>query len=205
MAKPDSLPPRWRVLGGVALAVLVAYLVLVHWWFTAPMLTMGEEIDALRTQEASLRAEAAQRADIEKQLAQVRAFEADNPGFLPEANRGLAIAALVERLERVVSAASSNPAACQITSRTPAEPASEKQPFQRVVVQVRLRCGMGEIAAVMHALESGRPQLFIDNLELLSRGSYLVPGSDAGGGGVDVSFDLYGYLPLATTPEVPRA
>ena len=67
-----------------------------------------------------------------------------------------------------------------------------KEPYPRVMVQVRLRCGTGELAAVFHALESGSPQLFIDNLDVLSRDSYLAgPGS---GGSLDVSFDLYGYL-----------
>jgi general secretion pathway protein M len=63
-------------------------------------------------------------------------------------------------------------------------------------VQVRLRCGMRELGAVLHALESGSPQLFIDNLDLLSRRSYLVTGQE-GAGALDVSFDLYGYLKVA--------
>ena len=54
-----------------------------------------------------------------------------------------------------------------------------------MVVQVRLRCGMGELAAVLHALESGSPQLFIDNLDVLARRSYMTTGTD--GAGMDVS------------------
>jgi general secretion pathway protein M len=57
---------------------------------------------------------------------------------------------------------------------------------------VRLRCAMPELGAVLHALESGTPQLFVDNLDLLSRRSYLGTGQE--GGTLDVSFDLYGYL-----------
>ena len=64
------------------------------------------------------------------------------------------------------------------------------------MVQVRLRCGMGELAAVLHALESGSPQLFIDNLDVLSRRSYLTAGGETSSG-LDVSFDLYGYLKSA--------
>jgi general secretion pathway protein M len=68
-------------------------------------------------------------------------------------------------------------------------------------VQVRLRCGMPELAAVLHELESGSPQLFIDNLDLLSRASYL--GAAQESGAVDVNFNLYGYL--LATPGVPGA
>lgn len=188
-----TIPERWRILGGVAIAVLLAYLLLLHWWFTAPMLSMGEQIDDLRQKELELRMEAAQRPQIERQLAQVHQFETDNPGFLPEANKDLASASLVQRLEQVVGSASPNPNACQITARTPADMPT-KEPFERVVVQVRLRCGMGELAAVLYSLESGSPQLFVDNLDLLSRRSYLPTNLDGEGGALDVSFDLYGYL-----------
>jgi len=196
MASLASIPVRWRVLGALALALALAYLLLVHWWFTAPMLEMGEQLQSLQAEERALRAETAQQPALVKQLAQVRQFEAGNPGFLPEANKELASAGLVQQLEQVVGRASPNPNACQITARTPAE-APVSEPFARVVVQVRLRCGMGELAAVLHALESGRPQLFIDNLDILSRRSYLATGVDSTGGAMDVSFDLYGYIKAA--------
>ena len=201
MSRPAHTPTRGRALLIVFAVLALAYLVGVHWWFTAPMLSMGEEIKALRRQELELRMEATQRAEIERRLGQVRAFEAANPGFLPEANKELATAALVQRLEQVVQSASPNPDACQITARTPAD-AAGNEPFPRVVVTVRLRCGMGELGAVLHALESGSPQLFIDNLDVLSRRSYLAAGIE-GGGALDVTFDLYGYLNAPA--EVPRA
>jgi general secretion pathway protein M len=200
MSRPtESARARALLLLLAALALL--YLVGVHWWFTAPMLAMGEEIDVLREQELELRMEASQRAEIDRRLARVRDFEAANPGFLPEANKELATAGLVQRLESVVQQASPNPDACQITARTPAD-AGTKDPFPRVVVQVRLRCGMGELGAVLHALESGSPQLFVDNLDILSRRSYLSAGTE-GGGALDVSFDLFGYLGSAAA--VPDA
>ena len=181
---------RWRAIG-VALAVLlVAYLVLLHWWFTAPMLRMGAEIEDMRAQEVDLRAEAAQRPQLEARLAQVRSFEAGNPGFLPEDTKELASAGLLQRLQQVVASASPNTNACQITSQTPTDMPS-KEPFPRVMVHVTLRCGMTELGAVLHALESGSPQLFIDNLDMLSRRTYL---STDTGGAIDVTMDLYGYL-----------
>ena len=201
MTRPAHTPARGRALLIVAVVLGLAYLAAVHWWFTAPMLATGKEREALRRQELELRMEATQRAEIERRLAQVQAFEAANPGFLPEANKELATAALVQRLEQVVQSASPNPDACQITARTPAD-AVGKESFARVVVQVRLRCGMGELAAVLHALESGSPQLFIDNLDILSRRSYLAAGIE-GGGALDVSFDLFGYL--NASPAVPDA
>jgi len=182
---------RLKLLAGAALAVALAYAVLLHWWWTAPMLAMGAEISQLRDQELVLREEIAQRPVLEAELARVREFERGNPGFLPETNRQLATAALVQRLEAVIAEASPQPGRCQITARTPTESRVD-EPFVRATVQVRLRCGMAELGAVLHALESGSPQLFVDNLDLLSRRSYLAAGPE--GGGIDVSFDLFGYL-----------
>lgn len=192
-----TLRHRLGVLAGVAFVAALAYLVLVHWWFTLPMLRMGDDLAALRDEEQLLRAEIAQRPALELELAKVAAFEQGNPGFLPETNLQLAKAALVQRLESVVAAASTNPAACRIAARTPADTRVE-EPFQRATVQVKLNCGMGELAAVLHALESGSPQLFVDNLDMLSRRSYL--GTAQEGGALDVSFDLYGYI---KTPAAP--
>ena len=187
----DANSERWKIFTGLAIIILLAYFVLLHWWFTGPMMGMGEQINQLRDQELQYRMEASQRPALEKKLGEVRQQQAQTPHFLPEANKELASAALVQRLEQVVSAASPNPNACQITARTPTEN-SLKEDFQRVTVQVRLRCGMTEMASIMHSLEGGSPQLFIDNLELLSRNSYNNTGP--AGGAVEVVFDLFGYI-----------
>ena len=191
-------PSRPAVFAALAVVLALAYLLGLHWWFTVPMLRMGDEIAALRMEELTLRMEIAQKPQLEAELARVRAFEAGNPGFLQETNRQLATASLVQRLEAVVQGASPNPAACQITARTPTE-SKQDEPFERATVQVRLRCATAELGAVLHALESGSPQLFVDNLDILSRRSYLGTGQE--GGLLDVSFDLYGYL--KTAAEVP--
>jgi general secretion pathway protein M len=196
--KPSA--ERLRVFAIAAAVLAVAYLVVLHWWFTAPMLAMGEQIATLRNEELALRMEIAQRPELERELARVREFEAGNPGFLPEANRQLATAALVQRLESVIGQASPQASRCQITARTPTESRTE-EPFERATVQVRLRCGMAELGAALHALESGSPQLFVDNLDLLSRRSYLGTGQE--GGAMDVSFDLYGYLKSSSPGGAP--
>ena len=203
MSRSPARDARTRGLLLIAVLAALAYFVGVHWWFTAPMLEMGGQIEELRHSELALRMESRQRPEIEKRLAQVQQFESANPGFLPETNKELATAGLVQRLEQVVQAASPRPEACQITARTPAESGTTKEPYPRVVVQVRLRCGMTELAAVLHALESSSPQLFVDNLDVLSRRSYLAAGNE--GGALDVSFDLYGYLAPSAAPVIPTA
>ena len=161
----------------------------------------------LSDEHLALRMEIAQRPALEAELARVREFEAGNAGFLPETNRQLATAALVQRLESVVGAASPQPGRCQITARTPSD-ARTDEPFVRASVQVRLRCGNAETLGVLHALESARPYLFVDVVNIAAQRYFAIPGNNLPQeGGLDVSFDLCGYLrpaPAAANGEAPR-
>lgn len=192
---------RWLALGLLLAALAIAYAVLVHPWWTVPMMEAGEQIDNLQERELRQRMELKQAPQIRLRLEEVRKQQASRPGFLPEATSELATAGLVQRLETVVLEASPGNRSCGIVNRSPlAEPRRDR--YARVVVQVRLRCGAPETAAVLHSLESGSPRLFVGNLNLLSTRGYFVPGTagPANDGGLDVSFDLYGYLPPSPAP-----
>lgn len=186
-------PPmdRWRALGYLLLVLGALYGIVLHWSWTLPQIQLRQQLIELRDQEQRLRMHALQGPEVEQRLSQVQAFEADNPGFLPETSAELATAGLVQRLERVVESASPARESCQLTGRTPFS-ARTKERFARVAIQVRLRCGMSELATVLNALEAGSPELFIDRLAIMTRRSALVAGADSHA--LDVSFDLYGYL-----------
>lgn len=190
---------RWRALGYLLLMLAVSYGILLHWSWTLPQMQLRQQLIELRDQEQRLRMHALQGPDVEQRLTQVQAFEADNPGFLPENSAELATAGLVQRLERVVESASPSRESCQLTGRTPFS-ARSKERFARVAIQVRLRCGMSELATVLSQLESGSPELFVDRLAVMTRRSALIAGAQASA--LDVSFDLYGYLrvPAGKTP-----
>lgn len=186
---------RWRALGILVLMILLVYGVFVHWTWTVPQLRLRAQLIELRDQELRLRMHANQAGQLQTLLGEVQKLEAANPGFLPEQSTELATAGLVQRLERVVEQAGGDARGCELTGRTPTT-ARGKEPFTRVVIQVRLRCGMTELATVLDALESGSPALFIDRLALLSRRS--LAQRQAVETALDVSFDLYGYLRLNT-------
>jgi general secretion pathway protein M len=196
---------RWLALG-LLLAVLgLAYLLLVHPWWTVPMLATGDRVAALQERELRLRTELQQAPEVQRRLQQVQAEQRRRPGFLPEETPERATAGLVQRLETVVAQASPGNTSCAISNRSPlAESRPER--FPRVTVQVRLRCGAPELASVLHALESGTPRMFVDNLNVLAQRYFFLPGQGrAQGAGLDVSFDLYGYIAPPPGREVPRA
>jgi general secretion pathway protein M len=187
---------RWVALGLLVAALALAYFVLLHPWWTVPMLAVESQIDDVQQRELRVRTQLQQAPEVEKRLAQVQAANRNRPGFLPEATPELATAGLVQRLEAVVQQASPGNRSCAITNRSPLTETRPAERFPRVSVQVRLRCGAPELAAVLHALEGGSPRVFIDNLNILAQRYFYMPGQTrANSGGLDVSFDMYGYIP----------
>ena len=202
---------RWLALALLLAALGLAYLVLVHPWWTVPMLQAQDRIDDLRDRELRVRSRLQQAPDVQRQLEQARARQAGASGFLPEATAELATAGLVQRLETVVAQASPGNAACAITNRTPVNRATPEAGYAAIAVQVHIQCGMPELVAVLHALESGSPRLFVDNYNMLPIRRYVLGANRTqGNGGVDVTFELVGYLrPVAAAQgnaaEVPGA
>lgn len=183
---------RLRVALWLLVGVGLAYGLLLHWWWTAPMLALGDQIASVRDEELGLRMEAAQAPALRERLRQLQAQQSGQSGFLLEDSPQLAAASLVQRLESDVRAASPNPVACEIVARTPMD-STQPEPFRRVTVQVRLRCGSAELARVLEALETGTPQLFVENLDLRTMASYF-NGGQSGDARIEVVFDLVGYL-----------
>lgn len=198
MATAPTDRDRWIALGLLLAALLLGYLLLVHPWWTAPMMETSERIEDLRQRDLRVRTQLRQAPAVRERLAAVLAQQAQRPGFLPEATAELATAGLVQRLEAVVKQASPGNRSCAIANQSPL-PQAARERFARVAVQVRLRCGTPELAAVLHALESGSPRLFVDNVNILSQ-RYAYMTADTGTGGLDVTFDLYGYLRPGSVP-----
>lgn len=198
----DAIPDRerWFALGLLVALLGLAYLLFVHPWWTVPMMALDDRIDTLQDRDLRARMELKQAPDIRKRLAAVQEQAARVPGFMSERSPELATAALVQRLETAVAEASPGNRSCAISNRSPmTEPRQER--FPRVVVQVRLRCGSPELATVLYSLESGSPRLFVDNLNVLAQRYFFGAGQGgAQSSGLDVSFDLYGYIQPVAAP-----
>ena len=190
-AIPDR--ERWLALSLLLLALAAAYLVLVHPWWTRPMLELDARIEALQQRDLRARMALAQQPQVRERLAELEARAAREPGFMAESSPERAAAALVQRLETTVAQASPGNRSCAIINRSPMTETREQR-FPRAVVGVRLRCGNAELASVLHALESGAPRLFVENLNLLAQQSFADAAASGQGLGLDVSFDLVGYV-----------
>lgn len=195
---------RWLALALLLAVLALAYLLLVHPWFTAPLHATNQDIAALQERQQRIQAQLAQEPQLRERLQQVREELATRPGLLIEATAEGGAAALGVRLQDVVGAASPGNAGCAISNRTPLADHRMQDGFERVAMQVRLRCGVDEMALVLHALENGAPRLFVENLNLLAQ-RYHQAVQQESGTGLDVSFELVGYLQPAGSMTAPAA
>jgi len=192
MAAQPTRRDRWLALALLLAAVALAYAVLVHPWLTQPLRAINADITALQERQQRIQAQLEQRAQIEQRLAEVRTALQGRPGFLREPTAESAAAALSSRLQDAVASASPGNRSCAISNRTPLPDTATAPQFARVAMQVRLRCGVPEMAAVLQTLETGTPRLFVENLTLLAQRFQQSPNES--GTGLDASFELIGYL-----------
>lgn len=201
---PKAENGRFLALLLALIAAALVYLFGVHWWFTERHLEIASEMSDLREQYARFKAKADQKALVDRQLADVRAFEAGNPAFLPEGDFDAAAAGLTQRLKQIVSSHASDPQRCQIIMNQYSR-STEPDPFERVVIKVRLRCDLEPFAGILYDLESASPMLFVEELAIFRQQGYLVPGQNKLSNYLDIRFDLFGFIrkpgPARTTEE----
>lgn len=193
MAPQPTRRDRWLALGLLLAVIGVVSLLVVHPLWTQPMLAVDAQIDSLQERQQRIGAQLQQAPQVAQRLQQAQQALAEQPGFMPEGSAELATSRLVQRLEEAARQASPDNRSCAISDRSPL-PADTSGRFVRVAVQARLRCGMSEWMTVLQALETGAPQLRVDRLDILASAA-----APEAGNGLDVSFELSGYLRPGTT------
>lgn len=178
---------------GLALLALGAVYLLVFHGFITQHLEYSTQIAELRDNELKLRQIAGQRADIEKRLAEVRQFQAGANYFLPEESFDLAAANLNAKLKQIIADKAKDQQRCQLTSSQNEQPPSV-EPYQRVVVKVRMRCDLDDLTEVLYELENATPFLFVSELNLYQQLTFQGGMPQPNLGDMDVRFDVSGYI-----------
>ena len=114
---------------------------------------------------------------------------APTPAFLTEADFDTAFAAIREGLDKLLTR-QGDTQGCRLISATPYK-SSDKEPYERVTLKVRLRCGdTGALIQVFDDLEE-TSSWFIDDARV--RITSIPLGNGQSITHVDAGFDLYGY------------
>lgn len=174
------------------IAVILVYLLGFH-WFIIRHIDYGDEISELATQLGRFQRVAAQREQVEGQLASLQGRRSESNLFLEEGDFNEAAAGMSERLNQMVSTQASD--TCQIVSRQPVR-ARVVERFEKVTVNVRMRCDIEDLMKVLYQLETGVPMIYVEELTVIkprarrrTRNQESVSISE-----LDVRFNMSGYL-----------
>jgi len=186
------LESRLLAIALLLLAVGLAYLLLLHWWFVAPQLRLGTAMDELRDTQSRYAAAIAERPMWQQRLASLGQGEAASHAFLPEDDANAAAAGLMQRVVEV-TAGSLQGGACEVSQKMPVPnpPAAADEPYRKVAVSISLRCDMQPLAKLLYTLEQGVPYLFVEDFSVYRNPASLRPGAATP---LEVQFTLAGYI-----------
>jgi general secretion pathway protein M len=176
----------------VILAILV-YLLCFH-WFILRHIEYNDEISGLSDQLGRFQRVAAQRSDYQTLLQSLQERKTDENLFLSGNDFNEAAAGMSERLSQMITVQADD--SCQIVSRQPVRPRVEER-FQKVTVNVRMRCRIEDLKKVLYSLETGVPMIIADEVTVIKPRSRRRRPSNRGpdtSGILDIRFNMSGYL-----------
>ncbi|KJV35446.1 type II secretion system protein GspM [Luteibacter yeojuensis] len=178
--------------------LVVGYFLFIHWWFVAPQLAMGDEMDDLRDTQRRYAAAIAERPQLEKRLTSVEQGQTRSDAFLAGDDTNAAAAGLMQRIVDV-AAAHKEDGACDVVQKMPV-PAQEKagDPYRKVTVNISLRCQMQPMAAVLHDIEDEAPYLFVEDFSIYRNP---VAARNGGNAPLEVQFTVSGYIHAARSAK----
>ena len=143
----------------IAVAVLMILVVLIAgpWWYLNQR--YGSLLDDAVTRLERYVRIVGMRDSLQQRAAEVRSLEA-NRHFLKSTNPALAAAELQEQVKAILETNGGKLNSIQIL------PHKEEGPYQQVSATLQLNAPLSAVKAMLYALESGRPYLFIDNLSI---------------------------------------
>ncbi|MDX1554778.1 MAG: type II secretion system protein GspM, partial [Xanthomonadales bacterium] len=170
---------------------ILVYLLCFH-WFILKHLDYSEEISGLQDQLGRFTRVAALKDVYDQRLRDLQANRSDANLFLEERDFNEAAAAMSERLGQAVSARAAND--CTIVSRQPVRPRVQER-YEKVTVNVRMRCGIDDLNSILHWLESSVPLIIVEEMTIVKPRVRRSRNNSADTGQLDIRFNMSGYLP----------
>jgi general secretion pathway protein M len=193
-----TLPPA--VSKVFALAILLGILAALYGLVVNPIMTTHQELEETIADSRYLlsqyRQAGTQRQELQAVLDNLRADASAASGYVEASSEALAAATLQERLKAVIARHDG-----QLRSTQDLSTLSENE-LTRVGVRVQMIGDIEALSKIFHDLESGRPYLFLDNIDLRPTGSRRsrnrAPNQAAD---VEVAlmarYDVFGYMSVA--------
>ncbi len=189
---PEQRNSKTTAILLLVIAMLLVYLLVFH-SFILRHREYAEEIDGLRTQLGRFLAVASQRESLQMRLSELRSSQKDADLFFEYPEFDEAAAAMSGSIGDMVRAHADD--SCQIVSRQPVRPRVQER-FQKVTVNVRMRCDARDFLQILYRMETGTPLMLVDDLNVI-RPRTRRRTRDAQAeiqGTLDIRFNVSGYL-----------
>lgn len=189
---PDQRNSKTTALMLLVIALLLVYVLLFH-WFVIRHVEYAEEIGDLRSQLVRFQTVASQRESLQAQLSQIRSSQNDEGLFFEYPSFDEAAAALSGNIGDMVRTQADD--SCQIVSRQPVRPRVQER-FEKVTVNVRMRCDAKDFLQVLYGMETGMPLMLVDDLNIIRprTSSRARRQQTKAQGSLDIRFNVSGYL-----------
>ena len=188
---PDQRSSKTTALLLFAIALLLVYLLCFH-WFVQRHRDYAEEIGGLRDQLSRFQTVASQRETLQLRLSEIRGSQQDAGMFLDYPSFDEAAAAVSGSIGDMVRMQAD--ASCKIVSRQPVR-ARVQERFEKVTVNVRMRCDAEDFLAVLYGMETNIPLMLVDDLNIIRpRTRSSRSRQTEVQGALDIRFNVSGYL-----------
>ena len=188
----DTLTKKQRQL--LALVILTVLMVIIFTLTIAPLWALNrhylDTIDQHERHLEILQRTVAAGSELRSRHEQLKRMLASNRHYLKSSTEALAAADLQGIIKRISRAKDMEVLSTQIL------PTTEESDFIGVTLKVRMRGKLENMVRVFHALETGQPYLFLDNISVRSRLQRSRKANFVQM--LDVEFDLIGYMPRAS-------
>lgn len=176
----------------LVIAFILVYLLCFH-WFIVRQIDYGSEISELSGQLGRFQRVAEQKIQYETLLQDLRERRPDQSLFLEGGDFNEAAAEMSERLGQMINTQAED--TCQIVSRQPVRPRVQER-FQKVTVNVRMRCGIEDLRKILYSLETSIPMVIADEITVIKprarrRANKASSNSNTA---LDIRFNMSGYL-----------
>lgn len=155
---------RGAALAIAAVSLAAIYGLCIHWWFTAPLQSISEEMASLRTSQQRYQALQLKRPALEAQLEALKSAPESNERLLSETDVGAATAQLMQLMSAALQRVNAGNR-CNLTNRMPVA-ANESGPYKQVKVSINLDCRIEPLTALLYNLEHEKVSMFVESLSI---------------------------------------
>jgi general secretion pathway protein M len=175
-----------------AISVILIYLLCFH-WIILRHVEFSTEISELSEQLGRYQRVAAQKTQYQTLLQGLQDNRSDQSLFLEGGDFNEAAAEMSERLGQMINTQAED--TCQIVSRQPVRPRVQER-FQRVTVNVRMRCGIEDLKKVLYSLETSIPMVIVDEVTVIKPRARrrANQANQPAKTSLDIRFNMSGYL-----------